>query len=332
MRGMGQGGPPGMGQGGMGGCGMCPMMPPQGGPPEGRGPMMRPQAGPPEGRGPMMRPQAGPPEGRGLPEGRGPMMRPPAAPQGPAPVPGASARPQSRLFGFPGGRVETEVTPGEGAGRLMRLIGPEARERLGLSDQQVERIRGILSGIRENAGQMAERMRGAMKDVPPQERAERMRDMLEKGAAERARRVRGAEEAVMKVLSPEQREKFERWQRERGPEAGQPSAPSERPRPENPPPGRMRSRPGDSPAAAPPPAAPAVQQEPARFHFVQWNQAGGSITLNSAGGAANPEQGRAARENRRIPDELPACYHLTTSFAWRAISAPVSAANPGSRS
>jgi hypothetical protein len=232
----------------------------------------------------MMRPEGRPPEGRG------PMMRPPAAPQGPAAAPGALMPPQSRLFEFRGGRVEIEAELGEGAGRLMRLIGPEARERLGLSDQQVEKIRGILSEIRQGAGQMAERMRGAMKDVPPQERAERMREMVQNSAAERARRMRKAEETVMGILSPEQREKFERWLRERGPEAGRPSAPSERPRPETPPPGRMRSRPGDSPAAAPPPAAPAVQREPAQFHFVQWNTAG----ANGVGAAANVEQARAA--------------------------------------
>ena len=282
------GGPPGMGQGGMGGCGMCPMMRPQGGPPEGRGPMARPPAGPPEGRGPMMRQQGGPPEGRGPmmrqpagpPEGPGPMMRqpdgpaqgpgpmmrPPAAPGMPAPAP--AAPPQARSFGFSGGRVETGVTPGEGAGRFGLLLAPEARERLGLSDQQVERIRGILSEIREGAGPMAERMREALKDVPPQERAERMREMMEKGAAERAHRMHEAEEAVMGVLSPEQREKFERWLRERGPEAGQPPAPPKQPQPGSTSPWRQRLRPGASPGAAPP-AGPALQREPARFHLIE---------------------------------------------------------------
>ena len=241
-----QGGPPGMGQGGMGGCGMCPMM--------------RQPAGPPEGRGPMMRQPGGPAQGPG------PMMRPPAAPGMPAPAP--AAPPQARSFGFSGGRVETGVTPGEGAGRFGLLLAPEARERLGLSDQQVERIRGILSEIREGAGPMAERMREALKDVPPQERAERMREMMEKGAAERAHRMHEAEEAVMGVLSPEQREKFERWLRERGPEAGQPPAPPKQPQPGSTSPWRQRLRPGASPGAAPP-AGPALQREPARFHLIE---------------------------------------------------------------
>ena len=255
-----QGGPPGMGQGGMGGCGMCPMMRQPAGPPEGRGPMMRQQGGPPEGRGPMMRQPGGPAQGPG------PMMRPPAAPGMPAPAP--AAPPQARSFGFSGGRVETGVTPGEGAGRFGLLLAPEARERLGLSDQQVERIRGILSEIREGAGPMAERMREALKDVPPQERAERMREMMEKGAAERAHRMHEAEEAVMGVLSPEQREKFERWLRERGPEAGQPPAPPKQPQPGSTSPWRQRLRPGASPGAAPP-AGPALQREPARFHLIE---------------------------------------------------------------
>jgi Spy/CpxP family protein refolding chaperone len=246
-----QGGPP-QGQG--------PMMRQQGGPPQGQGPMMRQQGGPPQGQGPMMRPQGGPPQGPGA------MMRPPAAPGMPNPAP--AAPPQARSSGFSGGRVEIGVTPGEGAGRFGLLLAPEARERLGLSDQQVERIRSVLSGLHQGAGQMAERMREALKDVPPQERAERMREMMEKGAAERVRRMHGAEETIMKVLSPEQREKFERWLRERRPEAGQPPAPPKQPQPGSTSPWRQRLRPGASPGAAPP-AGPALQREPARFHLIE---------------------------------------------------------------
>lgn len=74
------------------------------------------------------------------------------------------------------------------SGGLAILITPPARERLGLSDEQVEKIKGVLKGLDENG-----------------------RDKLREGT------LRDARAKIMDILTPEQRDKAERILTERKP-------------------------------------------------------------------------------------------------------------------
>ncbi|MCX5670986.1 MAG: Spy/CpxP family protein refolding chaperone [Planctomycetota bacterium] len=265
-----------------------PMRPPE------RGLGMRPPEGPPPERGPGMMgmgrggmgmggqrvaPLEGPP-----PE-RGPGMR---MPEGPPPQRGPGMMGMGRGgmgmgrggMGMQGPRMMENQGPMRQFRPLWRLTAPEAKEALGLSDEQVEKIKGILSEAAPRLGQMMAQGQEEMKNVPLAERPERMREMMQRRMAECAERVQQAREAVMETLKPDQRERAEKWLQEPGPRTApaQPAAPGPKPR-EPGPSGDRRGRPAREaapPAPAPmarPVAGPPMEEAPARFWLVEENVA-----------------------------------------------------------
>ncbi|MBE3071320.1 MAG: Spy/CpxP family protein refolding chaperone [Planctomycetes bacterium] len=118
------------------------------------------------------------------------------------------------------------VAPGRGMGGVGRLLSPQAMERLGLSEEQQAKIREIQTEVREQMQQMVGRAREALKDVPAEERAERMPRMTERVQAERNRQMEAVRGRILEVLTPDQREKAEGLLEGRGP--GRPESP-ERP-------------------------------------------------------------------------------------------------------
>jgi Spy/CpxP family protein refolding chaperone len=255
---------------------------PQMGPPPQRGPGMGPGMGMGMGRGmgmggPMRGPQMdqpmGPPEGRGPgtggPMGGGPQMGPPPQ-RGPGMGPGMG---MGRGMGM-GGPMQ-RLRP------LWRLTSPEARERLGLSEQQTERIRGILSETSARMARMTAALRQEASNAPPEQRPQRMREVMERRMAECAEIANGAREAVMNALNPDQRERLDRFLQEGGPVgAGQQPGVSRPPSPGpdvKPPEGRRPAeerRPAEGrrpvegrPASALPERA--VERAPARLLTIQ---------------------------------------------------------------
>jgi len=162
----------------------------------------------------------------------------------------------------PGPRAPVQGRPGAG---LETLLSPRAREALGLSDDQVDRIRRLLAEVRKGLDQTMDRIREAAKKIRPQERAERLRQMMERLKAARAERMRGIHERLKEILRPEQREKIE--QMRRGDRPPEPPHPPERPHPPEP-----REPPQPHPRPPEPhgrPHRPAIQEEPAEFRLIQ---------------------------------------------------------------
>jgi len=127
--------------------------------------------------------------------------------------------------------------PPEGPGRGLPewLLGPRAREALGLSEEQAARIRDLLGDLREHRERVMRGLREKLRDAGPEGRREMLRNMRERladGQAEAMRRVR---DRLMEILRPEQREKVERWLRSHRPE---------RPDEPRPPHGRHEDEPG----------------------------------------------------------------------------------------
>jgi len=175
---------------------------------------------------------------------------------------GPSDRPHPGQGREPGPRGATEGRPGAG---LERLLSPKVRELLRLSDEQVDRVRRLLAEVRKGMEQTMDRIREAAKNIPPQERAERIQQIRERLKASRAERMRGIHERLMQILRPEQREKIE--QMRRGDRPPEPPHPPERPRPPQPPePPEPHRRPPEPPER---PHRPAVHDEPAEFRLIQ---------------------------------------------------------------
>jgi len=158
----------------------------------------------------------------------------------------------------PGPRGSMTTRPGAG---LERLLSPNVREALRLSDEQIERIRDVLAEVRKAMAHVMDRVREAAKDVPPQERGERVRQMMERVRAQGAERMRAVRERLMQILGPEQRKKVEQLLRRR------PSEPQPAPRPPERP---ERPEPRDRPPRPPEKRhRPAAQKEAAEFRLIQ---------------------------------------------------------------
>ena len=273
-----QGRRPGMMLGGRGPmCGMCPMQ--GGGMRRGEGPGERPQREEMQ-RGERMqqerrmqreRGEAEPRE-REEAEGRGEVDRPP-----------------------PGAREEGRGMPDRGMGPLGRLLTPRGREELGLSDKQAAKIEEILADAREEMQGMVGRIREAMADTPPDERAELTRRMTERLRQERARRMEAVRGRVMDVLTPDQRERAERWLQGPGP------GPKSGPVPGRPQPSERRSEsergmPGETGNR---PAIHAAYERPARFRLAA-EEAGPPPDRGDRRG--RPEPGGPVRVLRLLDD------------------------------
>jgi hypothetical protein len=155
----------------------------------------------------------------------------------------------------PGVREEGRGMSDRGMGPLGRLLTPRGREELGLSDDQAAKIEEILADVRGEVQGMVGRMREAMADTPPDERAELMRRMTERLREERARRMEAVRGRVLDVLTPDQRERAERWLQ--GPDLRRPQ-PSER---------RFDSERGMPGETGNRPAIQAAYETPARFRL-----------------------------------------------------------------
>ena len=175
---------------------------------------------------------------------------------------GPRGRPHPGEGRGPGPRAPVQGRPGAG---LETLLSPRAREALGLSADQIDRIRRLLAEVRKGLDQTMDRIREAAKKIRPQERAERLRQMMERLKAARGERMRGIHERLMQILRPEQREKIE--QMRRGDRPPEPPHPPERPHPPEP-----REPPEPHPRPPEPhgrPHRPAIQEEPAEFRLIQ---------------------------------------------------------------
>lgn len=185
--------------------------------------------------------------------------------------------------------------PDRGMGPLGRLLTPRGREELGLSDKQAAKIEEILADAREEMQGMVGRIREAMADTPPDERAELTRRMTERLRQERARRMEAVRGRVMDVLTPDQRERAERWLQGPGP------GPKSGPVPGRPQPSERRSEsergmPGETGNR---PAIHAAYERPAGFRLAA-EEAGPPPDRGDRRG--RPEPGGPVRVLRLLDD------------------------------
>ena len=222
----------------------APMGPPQ------QGPGMQRRMGPPQ-QGPGMQRPMGPPQ-------QGPGMQRPMGPP-------AGAR---GMMGMGGpGRMQM-AGPMRQLRVLWRLTSPEARQALGLSEEQADKIKKTLDDASPRMERLMAQAQEEMRGVPPQERPVRMREMMERRRAQCAERAGDAREAVMKILRPEQREKAERFLEEPGtpvPQAGPGGPPARRAEPGPP---RGGGRQPVAGQAEPVPVQPAVGEWPGQVRFI----------------------------------------------------------------
>jgi len=253
------------------GLGMqAPMGPPQQGPgmqtpmgPPQQGPGMQRPMGPPQ-QGPGMQAPMGPPQqGPGMQRPMGPPQQGPGMQRPMGPPAGARG-----MMGMGGpGRMQM-AGPMRQLRVLWRLTSPEARQALGLSEEQADKIKKTLDDASPRMERLMAQAQEEMRGVPPQERPVRMREMMERRRAQCAERAGDAREAVMKILRPEQREKAERFLEEPGtpvPQAGPGGPPARRAEPGPP---RGGGRQPVAGQAEPVPVQPAVGEWPGQVRFI----------------------------------------------------------------
>ncbi|MEA3367403.1 MAG: hypothetical protein U9R68_04745, partial [Planctomycetota bacterium] len=111
------------------------------------------------------------------------------------------------------------------------LLGPRAREALGFSDDQVERIGDLVRHVREHVKEVWQGLRDKMNRAGPEAREHIAREMREQMTRRWAEHRRDVMERLGQILRPDQRQRLRGWLREHGP--------AERPGPrEQEPPGR----------------------------------------------------------------------------------------------
>ena len=253
------------------GLGMqTPMGPPQQGPgmqvpmgPPQQGPGMQRPMGPPQQGPGMQRPMGPPQQGPGMQAPMGPPQQGPGMQRPMGPPAGARG-----MMGMGGpGRMQM-AGPMRQLRVLWRLTSPEARQALGLSEEQADKIKKTLDDASPRMERLMAQAQEEMRGVPPQERPVRMREMMERRRAQCAERVSDAREAVMKILRPEQREKAERFLDEPGtpvPQAGPGGPPARRAEPGPP---RGGGRQPVAGQAEPVPVRPAVGEWPGQVRFI----------------------------------------------------------------
>jgi hypothetical protein len=142
--------------------------------------------------------------------------------------------------------------------QLSSILSAPARQELGINEEQAGRIREILAGATREMADTAGKMEEAVKNVPAEKRPEAARDWWQKNAPERVQRAERMRREVFQMLSPEQRERAEKWLRDH-------PVTEEQPREPRGPRGPMGS---DGPVS-PVPSTPAAGEQPARFFLVQ---------------------------------------------------------------
>jgi hypothetical protein len=91
---------------------------------------------------------------------------------------------------------------------LYDLANDETAAALGLSDEQRGRIRDIVAKSREGMRTAVRDAMAGLRDLPPEERRARGRDLWRSLGEERGRRSLETEAAIMAVLTPEQQTAF----------------------------------------------------------------------------------------------------------------------------
>jgi len=240
------------------------------------GPGSGPEMGPPQGPTPGG-PMAGRMQGRmrggqmmpGGP-GSGPEMGPP---QGPTPGGPMAGRMQGRMQGQVRGqasavpprperpgRPDLMDLPGlEPAERFMAMTEPDVVRKLRLSEAQVDKIRLAVEKFNAQRDQMRQRVRDALEDLPPDERAQEI-EKMKAGVKDQHRQMiqNLTQRVIEEILKPDQREAATRWLKARG--LGQPPQ-QEAPRPARP------ARP-ERPARRGMPSRPAVAEEGPTFRLI----------------------------------------------------------------
>ncbi|HUX15598.1 MAG TPA: Spy/CpxP family protein refolding chaperone [Phycisphaerae bacterium] len=138
---------------------------------------------------------------------RTPMMRP--GPEGPMRHPMMQRGPEGAMR--PDGRPEPGAEhPRRGMepmARLRALTVPKIAEKLGLNENQVRQIRGVLAECRRNIEAPQNKAREAMKNLPPEERRKRAMEMMRECHKQHAEAMRQTHERIMNILTTDQREK-----------------------------------------------------------------------------------------------------------------------------
>ncbi len=169
---------------------------------------------------PKMEPPRGPKAGREKP----PHAKPP--------------RPRSRRPEKERPRPEGEprrLGPGPMGPGLGRLLTPDGREALGLSDEQVEQIENLVRRLRRHVEETFEGIRERLRRAGPEDRQHLLGEIREKMAGRWGEQRRNVMDRLAEILNPDQRERMKEWMQGRGPgpwpgRRGPPEGPMERPR------------------------------------------------------------------------------------------------------
>ncbi|MFO8011867.1 MAG: hypothetical protein R6X20_01040 [Phycisphaerae bacterium] len=106
--------------------------------------------------------------------------------------------------------------PGPMGPGLGRLLTPDGREALGLSDEQVERIENLVRRLRRHMEETFEGVRERLRRAGPEDRQHLLREMREKMAGRWGELRRSVMDRLAEILNPDQRERLKDWVRERG--------------------------------------------------------------------------------------------------------------------
>jgi len=177
--------------------------------------------------------------------------------------------------------LEADRTRFRPFGGLMALTTPRAKTVLGLTDEQQEKIRSTLRGFADRAAAVAKEARDAVEALPEEKRAEARRELWAKLRARHGEFTKEAREAVMALLTDEQKQKVEKFLTEWRPEpSDRPERPNHSGRPERGAhPGAVKPEPApegkETPPPPTPPATPAVDDGSVRFWLVAEGPDGG---------------------------------------------------------
>jgi hypothetical protein len=109
------------------------------------------------------------------------------------------------------------IGPGRIGPGLGRLLTPDGREALGLSDEQVEEITNLVRRLRRHMAETFKGIRDKLHRAGPEDRQHLLREMREKMAGRWAEHRRNVMDRLAEILTPDQRERLKDWLRERGP-------------------------------------------------------------------------------------------------------------------
>jgi hypothetical protein len=127
--------------------------------------------------------------------------------------------------------------PGPMGPGLGRLLTPDGREALGLSDEQAEQIESLVGRLRRHMEETFEGIRDKLHRTDPEDREHLLGEIREKMAGRWGELRRNVMDRLAEILNPDQRERMKDWMQERGPGRGPgrrgfgPPGPPPRPQP-----------------------------------------------------------------------------------------------------